>query len=83
MPSNAAVIDDLERIGAIEEARVSGSAEAGAYVATVIGDRFEAEWFDLCEFDYAIRSIDGPFLRLRRVRRDGSGPRAGGRNGTV
>ncbi len=59
MPSNAAVIDDLERIGAIEEARVSGSDEAGAYVATVIGDRFEAEWFDLCEFDYAIRSIDG------------------------
>lgn len=64
MPSNATVLEDLERIGAIEEARVSDTADAGAYVATVIGDRFEAEWFDLCEFDYAIRSIEG---------RDGSG----------
>ena len=59
MPSNAAVLEDLERIGAIEEARVSDSDVPGDYVVTVIGDRFEAEWFDLCEHDYAIRSVAG------------------------
>lgn len=67
MPSNAAVIDDLERIGAIEEARVNGSDRPGEYFARVIGDQFQADWFDLCEWDYRIRSIDGqdgPGLRL-------------------
>lgn len=59
MPSNAAVIDDLERIGAIEEARVNGSDTPGEYFAKVIGEQFQADWFDLCEWDYRIRSIDG------------------------
>lgn len=67
MPSNAAVLDDLERIGAIEEARVTDSETPGQYAAMVIGDQFEADWFDLCEWDYRIRSIDGrdgPGLQL-------------------
>lgn len=67
MPSNTAVLDDLERIGAIEEARVNGSDTPGEYVGTVIGEQFQADWFDLCEWDYRIRSIDGrdaPGLQL-------------------
>lgn len=59
MPSNAAVIDDLQRIGAIEEARVNDSDTPGEYFATVIGEQFRADWFDLCEWDYRIQSIDG------------------------
>jgi hypothetical protein len=58
MPSNSAVIDDLQRIGAIEDARVNDSESPGEYAATVIGEEFQADWFDLCEWDYRIRTVD-------------------------
>ncbi|MFB6361818.1 MAG: hypothetical protein ABEH59_10925 [Halobacteriales archaeon] len=61
MTSNSAVIDDLQRIGAIEDARVNDSGSPGEYAATVIGEEFQADWFDLCQWDYRIRTVDGRY----------------------
>jgi len=58
MASNSAIIDGLQRIGAIEEARVNASETSGEYAATFIGDELHAEWFDLCQWDYRIQSVD-------------------------
>jgi hypothetical protein len=37
---------------------VNASETSVKYVATFIGDEFHAEWFDLCQWDYRIQSVD-------------------------
>lgn len=58
MPSEEAVIADLERIPNVAEAGGNDTDEPGDYKVHVRGHRFTTEWLDMCEWEYGIRSVD-------------------------